>query len=74
MSTIELKSIKEKLLKLGYIDIKLYSDTSFVYLMRPNKLGKDYDMCLASYEFDYDIEDALVKIYESVKTKGLIDS
>ena len=73
MSKIDLKTKKEKLLEVGYIEIKLYSDTSFAYLMRPNKIGNNYDMCLDSYEFDYDVEDAIIKLYDSAKKKGLFD-
>lgn len=73
MSKIDLKTKKEKLVKLGYIEIKIYSDTSFIYLMKPNKLGRDYDMTLASCEFDFDVEGALFKLYDLVVKKGLFD-
>ena len=65
------QTIKEELLKKGIIEIKLYSDTNLIYLMRPSDKGRDWDVCLASVEFkdSSKIDEAVEKLYELVKEK-----
>ena len=65
------KTIKEELLKKGIIEIRLFSDTNFIYLINPNKKGRDWDICLASIEFkdSSKINEAIKELYLIVKQK-----
>ena len=69
---VDLEKIKAKLLTIGVIDYRLYSDTSFIYLMTDNEAVED-GICLANYEFDDDMEDAMIELYKIVVEKGLIN-
>ena len=65
------KAMKEALLKKGIIEIRLFSDTNYIYLMQPNEKGRDWDICLASIEFkdSSKINEAIEELYLLVKQK-----
>lgn len=65
---------RAKLNSIGIIELSIYGDTCFIYLMKPQEeIGHD-SKCLCSIEFsDLDLNSKIKLLYDAAIEKGLFD-